>query len=159
MSSFVATSCTVLWGTAWTGTAPGAANPTISGTITSSTNFTDHLRSVTLNNTTAMQDLTTFADGAFVVQKPGLMTADITLEFNQDFAASNIDAVFGAAQIAQTLGYLDLTPTSAARGTTNPSYVYAVYVNAYPPMGQAVGDAAVTQVGFSVFGKYARLTA
>lgn len=159
MSTLVLTSATTLYGTAWTGTAPGPANPTVSGTISSSTDFTDHIKQVNLNMNVAMQDFTTFGDGAFISQKPGLKGADLSIDFNQDFAASTVDAVFGAAFLAGTLIYLDFKPTSSARGATNPSYVYACYVSAYTPLGMAVGDRAAVTIPFAVTGTYARLTA
>lgn len=158
MATLVLTNTTTLYGTAFTGTAPGSGNPTVTGTISSSTDFSDHIRQVSLDLSVAMQDFTSFGDGAFVVQKPGLKSADISIEFNQDFAASSVDAVFGAAFLAGTLIYLDIKPTSSARSTTNPSYVYACYVAKYPPIGQSVGDRASTSVDFAVTGTYARLT-
>lgn len=159
MATLVLTSQTTLYGTAWTGTAPAPGNPTVSGTISSSTDFSDHIRQVNLNMNVAMQDFTTFGDGAFISQKPGLKGADVSIEFNQDFAASSVDATFGAVFLAGTLVYLDFKPTNAARSATNPSYVYALYVTTYPPIGQSVGDRAAATVEFSVTGTYARLTA
>jgi hypothetical protein len=147
-----------LVGTAWTGTAPSPGNPTVSGTITSTTDFSDHIRQITWNSTRAMQDFTTFGDGSFISQKPGLIGADITIDPNQDFAASSIDAVFGAAFLAGTLYYIDLKPTNSARGSTNPSWVAACYVSAYTPLGDAVGSRAAAPVGLSVTGTFARLT-
>lgn len=158
MATLVLTNATTLYGTGWTGTAPGPANPTVSGTISSSTDFTDHIRAVTLNMNIAMQDFTTFGDGAFISQKPGLKGADLSIEFNQDFASSSIDATFGAAFLAGTLIYLDFKPTSSSRAATNPSYVYACYVSAWTPIGQTVGDRAAVTVPFAVTGTYARLT-
>lgn len=158
MATLVLTSATVLTGTGFTGTAPGPGNPTVSGTISSSTDWSDHIRQVTINNTAAMQDFTTFGDGAFVSQKPGLKSADISIDFNQDFAASNVDATFGAAQLAGTLYYIDIKPTSASRGSTNPSWVYAAYVSDYSPLSNAVGDRTGTTVSFKVTGTFARLT-
>jgi hypothetical protein len=160
MASLVLTSCQTTYGTIWTGTAPGPGAPTPSGTIatTQSTDYSDHIRQVTLNLNVAMQDFTTFGDGAFITQKPGLKGADISIEFNQDFAASSIDAIFGAAFLNGTLGYLDIKPTNAARAATNPSYVYACYVAKYPPIGQSVGDRAAANIEFAVTGTYARLT-
>lgn len=158
MASLVLTSATTLYGTAWSTVAPGPGNPTVAGTITSATDFSDHIKQITMNLNVAMQDFTTFGDGAFIAQKPGLKGADISIDFNQDFAASTVDAVFGAALIAGTLVYLDIKPTNAARGVTNPSYVYACYVQSYPPIGQTVGDRSAATVGFAVTGTYARLT-
>jgi hypothetical protein len=158
MASLVLTSATTLYGTAWTGTAPGPANPTVSGTISSSTDYSTWIRAVSIGLNVAMQDFTTFGDGGFTTQKPGLKGADITVEFNQDFAAAAVDVVFGPAFIAGTLGYWDFKPTSSARSATNPSYVVAAYISSYPVIGQSVGDRASVQVGLSVTGTYARLT-
>lgn len=159
MANFVMTSAMPLYGTAWTGTAPGPGNPTVSGTITSTTDFSTFTKQITINQTAAMQDMTTFGDGGFITQKPGLKGADITFDMNQDFAAASAtDVIFGAAYLAATLIYLDIKPTSAARSTTNPSYVYACYVSGYPVIGQTAGDRASVQVGFAVTGTFARLT-
>lgn len=160
MATLVLTNAQTTIGTIWTGTAPGPGNPTPSGTIatTQSTDFSDHIRQVTLNLNAALQDFTTFGDGAFIAQKPGLKGADISIEFNQDFAASSVDATFGAGFLAGTLYYIDIKPTNSARGSTNPSYVVAAYVAKYPPIGQAVGDRAAASVDFAVTGTYARLT-
>lgn len=158
MASLVLTNCTVSVGTAWTGTAPGPGNPTVSGTINSGTDLTDHIRQVTLGPKAAMQDFTTFGDGAFVAQKPGLKSSDLSFDFNQDFASGSVDALFGAGLLAGTLFYIDIKPTGSSRGSTNPSYVYAAYVSEYTPLGNAVGDRSAAPVGFAVTGTYARLT-
>lgn len=157
MATLVLTSATTLTGTGWTGTAPGPANPTVSGTISSSTDWSDHIKQVSLDLTVALQDFTTFGDGAFISQKPGLKGANITIEFNQDFSSS-VDATFGAGFLAGTLYYIDVKPTSSSRGSTNPSYVFAAYVSSYPVIGNGVGDRASVSVGFAVTGTYARLT-
>ena len=68
MASLVLTSATLLTGTAWTGTAPGPANPTVSGTISSSVDRPDHVRQITFGPKTNMQDFTTFGDGG---RQPG----------------------------------------------------------------------------------------
>ena len=158
MATLVLTTAMTLQGTAWTGTAPGAANPTVSGTITTTTDWSDHIKAVKVNLSRANVDFTNFGSGAFVENKPGLANADVSIDFFNDFAASNVDATFGAAVIANTLLYLDIKPTSSARGTGNPSYVFAVYVSSYPPLGATVGSAAEVTVGFMMAGKYARLT-
>lgn len=158
MGAFVLTSATVLTGTAWTGTAPGPGNPTVSGTITSSVDRSDHVRSVSFGPKLKMEDFTTFGDGGFVVQKPGLMSADLSIEFNQDFASSQIDAVFSVGHVAGTLFYLDIKATNASRSATNPSFVCAAYVTEPTPISGAVGDRASYNVSFAVTGTFARLT-
>lgn len=159
MASLVLTNTMTLVGTAWSTVAPGPGNPTVAGTITSATDFSDHIFDVQMGPKAAMQDFTTFGENGFYAQKPGLLSADLTINFNQDFAASSVDATFGAGVLARTLYYIDIKPTSAARGATNPSYVYAAYLTGYPVIGQSVGNKAAVQVGFAVTGTFARLTA
>jgi hypothetical protein len=160
LATLVLTSTMTLTGTFWTGTAPGPGNPTVSGTIatTLSTDWSDHIKAVKINLTRANVDFTNFGSGGFVENKPGLADADVSIDFFNDWAASNVDATFGAATIANTLYFLDIKATNSARSTTNPSYVFAVYVSSYPPLGATVGSAAEVNIGFMMAGKYARLT-
>lgn len=158
MSTLVLTTATTLYGTSWTGTAPGAGAPTASGTVASSTDLSDHIKQVTVDLSRANVDFTNFGSGGFVENKPGLANADVSISFFNDFAASNVDSIFGPALMAGTLVFLDIKPTSAARSATNPSYVFGLYVQSYPPIGQSVGAAAETAVKFMLAGKFARLT-
>lgn len=157
MAIYVATSSQFDWGTAWTGTAPGPGNPTPSGTISSSTSFADHVRKIEFGGKAEDIDFTTFGDGGFVVKKPGLLSADLSVEFNQDYASSSVDATFAAAFLAKTEGYIDIKATSASRGATNPSIVAKAYVNAYP-VSQQIGQGGIITVSFTVTGTFARLT-
>ena len=159
MATLVLTSAMTLQGSSWTGTAPGAGNPTASGTVASSTDWSDHIKQVSINLTRANVDFTSFGAGGFVENKPGLAGMDVSISFFNDFVASNIDATFGPAAIAGTLLYFDFKATNSARGTGNPSYVCALYVASYPPLAAQVGSAAETSIGFMLAGKYARLTA
>jgi hypothetical protein len=151
------TSTTTQIGTAWTGTAPGPGNPTVSGTITTDLALTDHIRQVSVGLKAAMQDFTTFGDGGYTVVKPGLLGADLSIEFNYDTAAANVEATFAAGVSAKTLYYIDVKSTSAARGSTNASYVFAAYVAGFP-VTFTVGERAMTTVEFAVTGSFARLT-
>jgi hypothetical protein len=158
MATSVLLTSTVLYGSSWTGTAPGPGNPTVSGTIASSTDFSDHLAAADAGIAVAEVDFTNFGSGGFSEFKPGLINISWSLDLFQDFAAASIDAVFGAAVLARTLVYLDLKPTSAARSATNPSIVGAVYVKSYPT-AYAVGAGVKTKIDFMSAGKFARLIA
>lgn len=158
MATLVLTSAATLWGTGWTGTAPGPANPIVSGTISSSTDLSDHISQVSIDLNAADVDFTNFGSGGYVEKKPGLLGADISIDFFNDFASSSIDSLVWTSFAAKSIVYLDVKPTSSARAATNPSYVFALYVAKYPPGGFQIGNAATTQVGFMIAGKYARLT-
>jgi hypothetical protein len=158
MASLVLLNTKTQIGTAFTGVAPGPGNPTVSGTISSPTDWSDHIFEVQMGPKAAMQDFTTFGDNGFMSQKPGLLSADLTINFNQDFSSS-VDATFGPGVLARTLYYIDVMPTTASRSATNPSYIYAAYVASYPVLGQSVGNKAASQVAFTITGTFARLTA
>jgi hypothetical protein len=157
VAALVLTSSTLVIGVGWTGTAPGPANPTVAGTVTTDLALADHVRSISIDAAVDMPEFTTFGDGGFKTSKPGLKGATITIEYNQDYAAANVDATFGAGFLAGTAYYIDVKPTSSARGATNPSYVAKGYVSAYP-IAQTVGDRAMVSVTYTVDGTFARLT-
>lgn len=158
MATFVLTNATTLYGTGWTGTAPGPGNPTASGTISSSTDLSDHISQVAFDLTATQVDFLNFGSGGYMESKPGILGADVQIDFFNDFASSSIDSVLWTAFSGKSITYWDFKPTSSARGSTNPSYVFALYVAKYPPGGFQVGNAATTSVGFMLAGKYARLT-
>ena len=130
MAVYVATNTMVLVGTAWTGTAPGTGS-TPSGTITSTTDIS---------------------------------SGTVQLNFNQDFAAANVDALFG---LGGTLGlvvgqvtpyYIDIKPTSSARGATNPSFVAGFLNTGINSINGNVGDLAKVQASFPLTGRFIKLT-
>ena len=162
MAAFVNTSRMVLLGAAWTGTAPGLpGTQTVSGTITSSSDISAYVKSGNPSTNAAMQDGTTFGNGSFVVQYPGLKSGDdITFEIVSDFAAAAIDSI-----VRTTLGgigslvYLDLKATNSARGAPNPSFVAAAYISSYVPVQGSVGDLGMGSLTLTVTGKFDYLTA
>lgn len=157
MATFVSLSATTLYGAGWTGTGPGRANPTVSGTITSTTDFSDHIKSVSISLDADEVDFTNFGAGGFKEMRTGLLSASVSITFFADYAAASVNTVFVPALLARTSGYWDFKPTSAARSATNPSLVFALTPKKVPnPM--SVGAAEEVTIDFSIDGKYARLT-
>lgn len=165
MAAFSLTSATVLIGTTWTGTAPGdPGTQTVSGTITTSTNISTMLTQVDVGLTVAQLEITNFGSGGWKQNTVGLKEGTLQLNFNQDFAASQIDALFGISGSAIPFGgsgtyYVDVKPTSSARSTTNPSYCFQVYNTSYQPISGSVGSLAVGSLQLTITGQIARLTA
>jgi hypothetical protein len=161
MAAIVLTSATVLAGGAWTGTAPGApGTQTVSGTITTSIDLSPFCTSVTINTTMALQEITNFASGGYTGQAAGLKSASVAFNFNQDFAVTTgLDYLINTT--LSGLGdffYCDIKPTSSARGTSNPSYVFELILAEYMPIVGNVGDKATVGVTFPVNFAWARLT-
>lgn len=163
MAALTLTSATVLAGTGWTGTAPGApGTQTVSGTITSSTDLSAFCTSVTLSFAAALQDATNFASGGFTGNVIGLKSGTVQLNFNQDYVVTTgldflINSTLGG--VGNSTGfYLDIKPTSSARGTSNPSYVCHILMSEYPPIVGNVGDKAAVGVSWVTNFAFARLT-
>jgi hypothetical protein len=159
MPAFSLLNPTILAGTAWTGTAPGGtAVP--SGTITTASDLSPFTKSVDYSIEVATNETTTFGSAGFVTRLTGLRSASVSLTFNQDFAASQLDQI-----IWTTFGglgasiFLDIKATNAARSTTNPSFVCNALITELMPLTGGVGDTAEFSVSWEITGRYERLTA
>ena len=89
---------------------------------------------------------------------PSLKDWSMDLEFNQDFAGAAVDATLfplvGAAAFT-----VDVQPVNGARSVTNPSFTGLALLQDYPPLGQKVGEVAVTTIKVVGAGVMSRLTA
>ncbi len=159
MSAFVLTSATVLVGGAWTGTAPGTS-AAASGTITTATDISSMITSVEVSLNWDEVDYTNFASGGWREVTSGLAAGNIALTFNDSYAASNSDALFG---LGGTFGpgvqpiYIDVKPTSAARSSTNVSYVALVRNFGGTMLGGSVGALATKSLTLRLSGRPNRL--
>ncbi len=86
----------------------------------------------------------------------GLKSGNVTLQFNQDFAASAIDAVF--FPLLGTQATVVIKPTSAVASATNPKYTALALVTQYSPISGNVGDLATFNVSWPVSGTVTRGT-
>jgi hypothetical protein len=165
MAVFSMTSCYVAIGTVWAGgTAPGdPGTQTVSGTLTA-TDLSTMVASVDLSFDAEELDYTNFGSGGWRQKISGLKAGTLQLNFNQDFAASKVDALIGLGGSVIPFGgtgpyYCEVKATSAARGATNPSYVMQVVPVAYQPLTGAAGALATLSIRLPTTGQIARLTA
>lgn len=165
MAAFVIASRTTLVGTAWTGTAPGLpGTQSISGTIDTPTNISQWVRSSDPGFSANMVEANNDAGGGYNIVIPGLTSGDdLVFDCNSDQAASALDSIVrstlgGIARPGSAPIYVDIKPTSASRGATNPSLVAACFISSWGPFGGAVGDRAVARLTLSVTGAFAQLT-
>lgn len=171
MGLFVSTARTTIIGTAWSApaTAPGlGAGVTIAGTITTNaTDISQWTSGPDVGFQTDMVESTDNASGGFKEFLPGLSSGDdIAIPLSADFAASQIwvaiQTVFGTLGVSRpgdVVRYADFKPTNAARGTTNPSFVVAVFSKGVQPLKNAVGAKADHGLVLQVTGGFAVLTA
>lgn len=159
MTIAVATTSTILLGTAWTGTAPGTAS-TPAGTINSGSgtyiDASSYCSAVDVPLSVATQDGTTFGSAGFNVRYAGLKDGALTLTLLNDFADNGLDETLYT--LWGSTVYYDVKPTSSARGAANPSYVGAVLVTEIKPMAVQVGNLVVMQLTWPTTGAFARLT-
>lgn len=123
--------------------------------VINSVDLSDHVRSVTIN--VEAEDLEDTAMGdAFRSRIGGLKDWSVDIEFNQDFASSEVDATIWP--LLGTTTTITIRPTSSPVGPTNPSYSGSVLVSEYNPLDGSVGDLATTSVSWPGAGALTRST-
>lgn len=147
--------------TSWTGTSPGApGTQTISGTLlTSVTDVSAYFTSISVDFTAETLDFTNFASGGWKAFIAGLKDTGFDCTINQDFSSA-VDAAygFGGTYGFGTTFYMDIMPTSSARGATNPSTVLQVINMGYSPVSGPVGALAAAKLMLKPTGLPGRLT-
>lgn len=161
MAVLALTSTKIQVAAAWTGTAPGSpGTQTIAGTLTAGVDVSAYFTSISVDFTAATLDFTNFASGGWKAFITGLKETGFDCTINQDFAAA-VDAAFGFGGTYGfgTTFYMDIMPTSAARGATNPSTVIQVINMGYSPVSGGVGDLALAKLMLQPTGLPGRLIA
>ena len=109
--------------------------------------LSNHVTSVTFSEIADELETTAFGQ-SFRSRIGGLKDGSLDVDFNQDFAASNVQATIRTLLGSVTV--ITLKPTSAAVGATNPSYTFSVLVTEWPTFGNAVGELATASVSWPI---------
>ncbi len=118
--------------------------------------LSDHVRSVTLNYGAESQDFTASGDGTRIM-RAGLKNWSMDVEFNQDYAAGEVDATLFA--LVGAAGFTAvLRPNQAAVSTTNPSFTGTAILESYQPVGGSVGDPHTAPITLQSSGTLVRAT-
>ena len=120
-----------------------------------SVDLSDHIANVTLNQSFAEVETTAFGDSART-RVAGLGDNSVTLDFHQDFAASEVEATI--YPLLGTTTAVVVKPTSATVGAENPSYSMTCLVNQWSPVAGGIGDLASTSVTWPVSGAITKAT-
>ena len=86
----------------------------------------------------------------------GLKNYDLSCDFNQDFAAGALDATLWPLLGVKTA--FEIRAVSSVRAVTNPSWVGMGILNAYPPLGNSVGELSTGTFTMQGSGELQRLT-
>lgn len=112
-----------------------------------SVSLSDHSNSVTLNYEKDSVEVTAFGAGGHSFTG-GLQNNSIEIALMQDYATSNVEATI--YPLVGTTTTVVIKPTSAAVGTTNPTYtVTGTFLAAHTPVAGGVGELAMTTLTFT----------
>jgi hypothetical protein len=124
--------------------------------INGSTALASYLTQVELK--TSDLDITTTAFGStWVTRVAGLKEGSLTLQFNQDYATTTVDATLWP--LLGTNATVVIKPTSTATSATNPAYTAICLVNDLTPVSGQIGDLATFSVTWPTTGTVSRATA
>ena len=124
--------------------------------INGSTALASYLTQVELKSSAT--DITTTAFGStWVTRVAGLKEGSLTLTFNQDYAASTVDATLWPLLGSQAT--VVIKPTSSAVGTSNPAYTAICVITDLTPVSGTVGDLSTFSVTWPTTGTVSRATA
>ena len=124
--------------------------------INGSTALASYLTQVELKATAT--DVTTTAFGSqWVTRVAGLREGTLTLNFNQDYAASTVDATLWP--LLGSNATVVIKPTSTATSANNPAYTAICLVTDLTPISGQVGDLATLSITWPTTGAIARATA
>lgn len=124
--------------------------------INGSTALASYLTQVELK--TSANDITTTAFGStWVTRVAGLKEGSLTLNFNQDYAATTVDATLWP--LLGSNATVVIKPTSSAVSSANPAYTAVCLVTDLTPVSGQIGDLATFSVTWPTSGTVTRATA
>jgi hypothetical protein len=124
--------------------------------INGSTALASYLTQVELK--ASANDITTTAFGStWVTRVAGLKEGSLTLQFNQDYAVSTVDATLWP--LLGTNATVVIKPTSTATSSSNPAYTAICLVTDLTPVSGQIGDLATFSVTWPTTGTVSRATA
>jgi len=117
------------------------------GVKINSVDISDHVTSATLSQIFDEINVSSMGDSANKFVK-GLESSTLTINFLNDFAASNVQATLQAAY-GTTVTAVLLPVKGTAVSATNPLYTVSILVNNLTPINGAVGDVSNSSITFT----------
>lgn len=113
------------------------------------TDLTNHISQITIEETAADVDTTAFGSSA-KTRTGGLQDNKVTLVFQQDFAASSVDATISG--LLGTLATITVLPINGATSSTNPSRTFSALINDWKSIDGKVGDLLTSSISWPISG-------
>lgn len=120
------------------------------------TDFSDHIASVTLDQSADEIETTAFGTAGWRSRVAGLKDGSVKLDWHQDFSSSvdaTLSSVFGS------VGTVTIIPNGTAVSATNPQWTCPVVISGYSPVAGSVGDLLTFSTTWAAAGAFARATA
>lgn len=124
--------------------------------VLNSVNLSDHVKQVTLDYKAELQDSTAMGDTTRE-RLGGLKDWTLTIEFFQDYAASNVEATL--FPLVGTTFAVEVRADAGAVSTSNPKYTGTGILEGLPLVSGSVGDMAMASVTINAAGALTRATA
>lgn len=118
--------------------------------------LSDHVETVELDYRAELQDDTAMGDDTRS-RLGGLKDWSLAVTFHQDYAASEVDATLFSL-VGSTSTIIVRPDNSDGVGSTNPNFTGTAILEAYNPMGGAVGELAKATATFQAAGTLSRAT-
>ncbi len=119
-----------------------------------SVDMSDHVKSATLALEAAQLDPTAMGD-SWTKAHGGLKSGTLTIEFLDDFDASEVDATLWS--IFGTVVTFEVRPDAGSVGTSNPSYTGSVLITSHS-VGGSLGELAMKSLSLPTSGTVSRAT-
>jgi hypothetical protein len=126
------------------------ANVSIGGVDLSS-----HITKVTLSTMRAEIETTTFGNVA-KRRVAGLQDNSVSIDFNQDFAASAVEATL--YPLVGSTAQIIIKPNGTATGTANPSYTFNALCVEFTPLDAQVGELSTASISWPIDGTITKAT-
>ena len=121
-----------------------------------SVDLSSSIRKVTLSTSRAELDTTTFGNTA-KRRIAGLADSKVSLDFNQDFSASSVEA--SIYSLIGTTTTVVIKPSGTTVSATNPSYTFTALVTDWTPLDAQVGDLASATISWPIDGAITKAVA
>jgi len=122
-----------------------------------SVDLSDHVKSVTLDYSADMQEITAMGDTTHV-NLGGLKNWSMSVEFNQDYAAAKVDATMFSI-VGSSVTVIVRPVNTGGVSATNPNYTGTGVIESYNPVNASVGEVGAATVSIQPGGALSRATA